>query len=102
MGHPQSLFNLFLSFQTSITILQHLYVKKCPSSIKRSNSNPQPSEHESPPVERIITSFSHTWDWAHGSQLRPTGGGPSLSELITPPFILQKCNGVKKSGLGLI
>ena len=35
--------------QTTIQFLQPIYVKKCPSSIWYWDSNPQPSEHESPP-----------------------------------------------------
>ena len=50
MDFPQPLFHLFSSFQTNITILQQIYVKKCPSSKCCWDSNPQPSEYESPPV----------------------------------------------------
>ena len=41
------IFGLFK--QTSIQFLQ-LHVKKCPSNIWCRDSNPQPSEHESPPI----------------------------------------------------
>ena len=49
MGQPQSLFNLFSSFQTHITIFT---TNKCESSssILCQDSNSQPSEHESPPI----------------------------------------------------
>ena len=50
MGRPRPLFNLFSSFQTNITILQQINVKKCPSSIQCWDSNPRPLEHESPPI----------------------------------------------------
>ena len=57
MGHPRPLFRLFRSFQTNInTILQQINVKKCPSSIRRWDSNPQPSDRESP---SIITRAGH-------------------------------------------
>ena len=38
---PWHLFHLFSSFQTHVTILQQINVKKCPSSIRRRDSNPQ-------------------------------------------------------------
>ena len=47
MGHPQPLFNLFVSFQTIITTNNSA---KCPSSILYWDLNPQPLEHESPPI----------------------------------------------------
>ena len=50
MGHPCPLFCLFSSFQTNITIFTTINVKKCPSSIRCWDLNPQPSEHESPPI----------------------------------------------------
>ena len=52
MGHPRPPFCLFLSFQTNITILTTNQCEKvlCPSSIWHQDSNPQPSEHESPPI----------------------------------------------------
>ena len=34
----------------NITILQQINVKICPSGIRCNDSNPQPSEHESPTV----------------------------------------------------
>ena len=50
---PASLSFIFGLFQTNInTILQIIYVKKCPSNIWHWDSNPQPSERESP----LITS----------------------------------------------
>ena len=36
--------------QTSLQFLQQIHVKKCPSSIRCQDSNPQPLEHESPPI----------------------------------------------------
>ena len=51
MGHPGLFFVYFRSLQTHInTILQKIDVKKCPSSIRRWDSNPRPSERESPPI----------------------------------------------------
>ena len=48
MGQPGLFFIYFRSFQTnSKTILQQLYVKKCPSSIWCRDSNPRPLERES-------------------------------------------------------
>ena len=48
---PGLFFVYFRSFQTNInTILQQTNVKKCPSSIRRWDSNPWPSDHESPPI----------------------------------------------------
>ena len=42
---------IFGLFQTNInTILQQIHVKKCPSSIRHRESNPRPSERESPPI----------------------------------------------------
>ena len=43
-------FRLFSSFQTNITIFTTNEFEKCPSSIQRWDSNPQPLEHESPPI----------------------------------------------------
>ena len=52
IGHTRPLFRLFSSFQTNITILTTNICEKmsCPSSIRRWDSNPWPSEHESPPI----------------------------------------------------
>ena len=52
MGHPLPLFSLFPSFQTNITILTTNICEKMlwPSSIRRPDSNPQPSELKSPPI----------------------------------------------------
>ena len=36
--------------QTSLHILQQIYVKKCPFRILCQDSNLRPSEHESPPI----------------------------------------------------
>ena len=47
IGHPRPLFRLFLSFHSNIRILT---TNKCPSSIQCWDSNPQPLEHESPPI----------------------------------------------------
>ena len=48
MGQSWSLFHLFSSFQTNITIFITNICEKCPSSIWSWDSNPQPSGHESP------------------------------------------------------
>ena len=45
---PASFIGYFRSFQTKK--LQQIYVKKCPSSKWCGDLNPQPLEHESPPV----------------------------------------------------
>ena len=52
MGQPRPLFRLFPVFfkQTSLQFLQQIYVKKCPSSIRCRDSNPWPSDRESPPI----------------------------------------------------
>ena len=51
MGQPRPLFCLFSSFQTNITnFTTNMNVKKCPSSIRRWDSNSQPSDYESPPL----------------------------------------------------
>ena len=47
---PLLLFIFGLFKQTSLQFLHLIYVKKCPSSIQYQDSNPQPLEHESPPV----------------------------------------------------
>ena len=49
-GYPRPLFRLFSSFQTNITNLTTDISEKCPSSIWCRDSNPQPSEQESPPL----------------------------------------------------
>ena len=43
-------FCLFSSFQTNITIFTANMYEKCPSNIRCWDWNPQPSEHESPPI----------------------------------------------------
>ena len=51
MGHSRSLFRLFLSFQTFITIFTtKILCEYCPFSILCWDSNTQPSEHEYPPI----------------------------------------------------
>ena len=51
MGHPRPLFVYFQSFHANInTIVQQMKVKKCPSSKQHWDSNPRPSECESPPI----------------------------------------------------
>ena len=53
LNEPSSAsFCLFSSFQANITILTtNIYEKMLwPSSIRRQDSNPQPSEHDSPPI----------------------------------------------------
>ena len=47
MGHSRFLFGLF---KQKFQFLQQINAKKCPSSIKCWDSNPRPSEHESPPI----------------------------------------------------
>ena len=48
---PASFSFILSPFQTNInTILQQINVKKCPSSIWHQDSNPRPSERESPPI----------------------------------------------------
>ena len=49
-GRPLLLFIFCLFKQTLLQILQQINVKKCPSSMRRWDSNPQPSEYESPPT----------------------------------------------------
>ena len=50
-ANPASFLFIFGLFQTNInTILQQINVKKCPSSIRHRDSNPRPSERESPPI----------------------------------------------------
>ena len=50
MGHPRPLFRLYLSWQTNITIFTTNFCEKCPSILQCWDSNPQPSELESPPI----------------------------------------------------
>ena len=51
MDQPRSLFLLFLVFlYKNFKFLHQIYVKKCPSSIRCWDSNPRPSEHESPSI----------------------------------------------------
>ena len=48
---PASFSFIFRLFETNInTVLQQINVKKCPSNKRCWNLNPQPSEHESPPI----------------------------------------------------
>ena len=57
---PGLVFVYFWSFQNNInTILQSIDLKKCPSSIGRWDSNPQPSECESP----LITTNTRAPAW---------------------------------------
>ena len=51
MGPHRSLFCLYLSFQTKLTIFTTNMYEKYPSKKQQCwDSNPQPSEHESPPI----------------------------------------------------
>ena len=50
MGQPGLFFIYFLLFKLTLQFLQQMEVKKRPSSILRWDSNPQPLEHESPPI----------------------------------------------------
>ena len=43
-------FDLHCLFKETLKFLQQINVKKCPSSIRYWDLNPQPSEHESPPL----------------------------------------------------
>ena len=47
---PLLLFIFGLFNPTSLQFFEHIYVTKCPSSILCRDSNPWPSEHESPPI----------------------------------------------------
>ena len=47
---PASFIFFDLFKQTSLQFLQQMYVKKCPSSTQFRDSNPRPSEHESPSI----------------------------------------------------
>ena len=49
MAHTRPLFHLFTWFQT-LKFLQQINVKKCPSSRRCWDSNPQPLEQESLPI----------------------------------------------------
>ena len=50
-GPTPASFCLFSSFQTNITnFTTNMNVKKCPSSIRRWDSNSQPCDYESPPL----------------------------------------------------
>ena len=49
-GHPRLFFVYFCLFKQVLQSLQQIKVKKCPSSMRCWNSNPQPTEHESPPI----------------------------------------------------
>ena len=48
--YTRALFHLFSYFQTNITIFIANKCENFPSSIRCWDSNPQPSEHESPPI----------------------------------------------------
>ena len=50
MDHPRSLYCLFLSFETKITIITKNACEKCPSSIQCWDLKPQPSGDGSPPI----------------------------------------------------
>ena len=50
MGQPLPHFRLFSSFQTNITTNTTNKCEKCPSSVRRRDSNLQPSDYESPPL----------------------------------------------------
>ena len=50
-GQPRPLFHLFSVLSNKhYKFLQQIYVKQCPSSIRCRDSNPRPSEHESPSI----------------------------------------------------
>ena len=48
--NPGLFFVYFRLFKQTLQFLQQMNVKKCPSSIRRWDLNPQPFEHESPPI----------------------------------------------------
>ena len=51
MGQPRPLFRLFsVFFKQTLQFLQQINVKKCPSSIRRRDSNPRPLDREPPPI----------------------------------------------------
>ena len=50
MGNPDLFFIYFCLSKHTVQFLQQINVKKCPSSIQCWDSNPQPLEHESPPI----------------------------------------------------
>ena len=49
-GHPRPLCHLFSVFSKQTIQILQLNVKKCPSSIRRWDSNTQPSDYEPPPL----------------------------------------------------
>ena len=49
-ANPGLFFVYFQSFQKTIQFLQQINVKKFPSSIQCRDLNPEPLEHESPPI----------------------------------------------------
>ena len=49
-ANPGLFFVYFCLFKLTFQFLQQMDVKKRPSSILRWDSNPQPLEHESPPI----------------------------------------------------
>ena len=51
MDHLRPLFLIYFHlFKQTLQFLQQIYARKCPSSIQCWDSNPQPSEHKSPPI----------------------------------------------------
>ena len=46
-ANPGLFFVYFQSFKQTIIFLHQINVNKCPSSIRRQDSNPQPFKHES-------------------------------------------------------
>ena len=50
MGHPRPLFVYFRPVQTNIAIFTTNICEECPASIWCCDSNPRPSEHETPPI----------------------------------------------------
>ena len=48
-ANPGLFFIYFRLFKQTLQFLQQINVKKCPSSIRRQDSNSQPSDCESPP-----------------------------------------------------
>ena len=47
---PGLFFVYFHPLKQTIQFLQQINVKKCPSSIRRQDSNSQPSDYQSPPL----------------------------------------------------
>ena len=61
---PGPLFNYFRLFKQTLQIFTTNICEKCPSSIRCWDSNPHPSEHESPPIRHYTRAPAHrNWFW---------------------------------------